>query len=196
MKKVFVVLGLFVLSSSAFSQEDFVSQQQGKLFGIIEGGLLVGNSDNVDNAPFIFHSSLNYAILRNLSAGVGVGVEFYQDTHLPVSANLMYQLGKSGSVIPFAKFEAGYQIPLDTKMERSYYYYYDYYSPDTRKMDAKGGLLLNPSIGIIIQCKNDIGIVLSAGYRHQQLEYVAKEDKDFSQLVEYNRLSLKLGLIF
>jgi hypothetical protein len=176
-----------------------------RLVGFTEGGVLAGNQDNQNAAPFIFHSSLNYAFSQCLWAGLGAGVEFMKETHLPLTANVLFSFGRKASIRPFVRFLAGYQIALESKTAGnpvpSYpvgYYYYPssgYYSPAySGKMEARGGWLMNPSAGVIFYTKQKVGIALSAGYRHQTLHYTGTDDYRIE--VEQNRLSLTLGLIF
>jgi hypothetical protein len=61
-------------------------------------------------------------------------------------------------------------------------------------LDAKGGFMANPSVGVIIYTKPGLGISLAAGYRYQKLNYTGPDDYDLH--IEYNRLSLTLGIIF
>jgi hypothetical protein len=135
-----------------------------------------------------------------LSAGVGVGVEFLDETNLPVTANLLYQFGDKKVITPFVRLQAGYQVPLESKMMiGSYYvplwssYILEYYYRQD-KMDAKGGFMANPSVGVIYYTQSGLGISLAAGYRYQKLNYKGTDDYDLH--IEYNRLSLTLGIIF
>jgi hypothetical protein len=202
MKKTLLLAGIFLCTAvfMAFSQRP---SETGKLVSYTRGGVLAGNPDNEHDAPFIFHSSLNYAFHKNLSAGLGVGVEFLKETCLPVTANLLYQLGDKKVITPFVMLEAGYQIPLESKITSNDIYYYVspvssywpgdyYYWPE--KLDAQGGWMLNPSVGVVFYTSSGLGISLAAGYRYQKLNY--KGTDDYKLFVEYNRLSLTLGIIF
>jgi hypothetical protein len=202
MKKSFILTGIFLCTFvfTVFSQR---ASETGKLISFTQGGVLAGNSDNENSAPFIFHSSLNYAFHKNLSAGLGVGVEFLNETYLPVTANLLYQFGDKKVVTPFVMLQAGYQVPLESKtmIDGSYYiplsssFMPDYgYYYRSEKLDAKGGFMANPSVGVIIYTKPGLGISLAAGYRYQKLNYKGADDYDLH--IEYNRLSLTLGIIF
>jgi hypothetical protein len=166
-----------------------------------EIGVLTGNPDNEEATPFIFQSSLNYAFHKHLSAGLGIGFDFLTETHMPLTANLLYQLGGKRTVAPFIRLQGGYQVPLESKTFNTEVYpvYYDVssfypYYPTRTKLDARGGFMANPSIGLVVYTKAGMGISLAAGYRYQQLNY--KGDKDYELHVEYNRLSLTLGIIF
>ncbi|MDR1407433.1 MAG: hypothetical protein LBJ23_05230 [Tannerella sp.] len=186
------ILLCFGLTAAVHAQEDGTERRPGRLVSFTEAGVLAGNSDNVNGAPFIFHSSLNYVILDRLSAGLGAGVEFLKETHLPVTANVLYQFRRKAPVCPFVRFQTGYLIALESKMSSAPVFYNVYYPPE--EMEAKGGWLFTPAAGVIFYTKQRTGIVLSAGYRHQTLRYEGKDDRLLH--VEYNRLLLTLGLIF
>lgn len=197
-------LWLFVFASFSQEQSNNAGRKPVKLFSFTEIGVLPASSDNQNKAPFIFHSSLNYTFFRNLSAGVGAGIEFYEETHLPVTANLMYRF-EHKKIAPFVVFQAGYQIPLEGKRTSNYkghiynmWQSLSSYWPDSdyslNPLSAKGGLMLNPSVGAIFYTESGLGITFSAGYRYQKLHY--KGNDNYKLDIEYNRLSLKLGLIF
>jgi len=201
MKKtlLFTAILLFTTVLLSFSQQP---PGKGKFFNLTEGGVLVGNSDEVKKAPFVFHSSMNYGFYKNFSAGAGAGVEFLQETYLPVTANIMYQFRKENSVFPFIRFRAGYHIALESATAMDLYnyypsyssssYYYPYYSVE--KLDAKGGWMFDPSIGLVIYAKSGYGISLAAGYRYQKLKYTYEDN--YILWKEYNRLILTLGITF
>jgi hypothetical protein len=197
---VFIVLthaqGITGSEKTGNENNDVFLRKTGKLISFTQGGVLAGNSDNTNHAPFAVNTSLNYALNRNISAGVGVGVEFFHETHLPVTGNILYQFGKK-RLVPFVMLQAGYQMPLESKLSEARNYYWDalssaYYPP--RKLDAKGGFMANPSVGVIYYTKYGFGWSLAAGYRYQQLNYTGEDD--YEMQIEYNRLSLQIGFIF
>ena len=207
MKKSFILTGILLCTTVllSFSQQ---ASGKGKIISYTEGGVLIGNSENENNAPFIFHSSLNYALCKNLSAGIGVGAEFLKETYLPVTANVLFQFRKNKAIFPFVKLQAGYQVALESTTvldNYNYYYllsssslassYYPYpYYLSGEKLKAQGGWMVNPSAGIIVYTPTGLGFSLAAGYRHQKLNYSGKDDYAFQ--VEYNRLSLTFGITF
>ncbi|MDH6304951.1 hypothetical protein M2459_001688 [Parabacteroides sp. PF5-5] len=186
------------VSENGHEKSDVFLRKTGKLISFTQGGVLLGNSDNTNSAPFILNTSLNYAFTRNISAGVGVGVEFFRETHLPVTGNILYQFGDK-RLVPFVMLQAGYQIALESKLtdDRRYYIPYDsylsYYYPQY-ELDAKGGFMANPSVGIIYYTKQGVGLSLALGYRYQKLNYTGEDD--YKMHIEYNRLSLQFGIIF
>lgn len=200
MKKSIILTGIFLYTAVflSFSQS---TPGKGKFTNFTEGGLLIGNSQDTKHAPFIFHSSMNYGLNKNVSAGMGVGVEFLQETYLPVMANVMYQFRKDKAVFPFIRLQGGYQVALESASfsNISYYYPYSYldyvsYYQSSTKLDAKGGWMLDPSVGIIVYTRAGLGFTLAAGYRYQKLKYTG--DNEYILWTEYNRLTLSLGITF
>jgi hypothetical protein len=134
------------------------------------------------------------------TAGVGVGVEFFNETYLPVVADFRYYIRDHGP-LPFVALQAGYSIPLGGHYtQQNYYYGYSDYMPITynpptsQDMSARGGFLINPSVGIQAQLNENLALVFSAGYRYMRHNY--GKDENYKLEVEYNRLSLKVGLLF
>jgi hypothetical protein len=173
-----------------------------RIFSLSEIGILAGNPDNSQSAPLTMGSSLNYTFWKNLSAGAGVGVEFLKETYLPASVNLMYRL-RDTRFSPYAILQAGYQIPIEDSRTLYYNVVPDYISSrviwpgpwpiSQTPMTAKGGFLLNPAIGFINYSRSGYGFSMSVGYRFHRLRYSG--DYDYNLDVDFNRLSLKLGLI-
>lgn len=164
-----------------------------------EIGLLIGNSENSQTAPLSFTGSVNYAATPQFSAGLGFGVEFYKESYLPVFLNLEYKI-RDSYFTPYFFLKGGYQIPL----EEGGAVYYDYYSLSSSiwpgsyyaqdKLKAKGGIMLNPGIGIMRMFSSNIGMSVAFGYQFHRLHY--KADKDYALDIDYNRLSVKIGIIF
>jgi hypothetical protein len=197
---LFVLLSLLICGMAFPQGKELRALDTGRFNVHAEGGMLIGNPDGEDSAPFVFHSYMNYTFVRNLSFGIGTGVEFMRETHLPVMFNAMYRF-RSKNVAPFTSFQAGYLLPLES---RKYYHiaYYDNYSyPNPGELKAKGGLMANYSIGIIIRLTDDLGMTIAAGYRHHRLKYSANVEDDHYALdlvrtTDYNRFSLTVGLLF
>jgi hypothetical protein len=144
-KSVFLIIlaiACRLVSAASFAQRPDTVR---KLISYIEGRKLYGNPDNANEAPFIFHSSLNYAFHKNLSAGIGVGVEFLKESYLPVTANVLYQFGDKKIITPFVRLQAGYPAPLESNTLIPG----EYYSIENR-LDSRGGFMANPSVGIIV----------------------------------------------
>ncbi len=169
------------------------------IFFHTEIGLLAGNSENSQPAPFSFTGSLNYVVTDNLSAGLGAGIEFLKESYMPLFVNAEYKLRNSYST-PYLFLQAGYEVPL----EDSRAIYYDVYpmwssiwpGPDyyNETLNPKGGILLNPGIGYMQMFSPGFGMSFAFGYRFHRLHY--KGENDYGLNIDYNRLSIKIGFIF
>jgi len=168
-------------------------------FNLTELGVLAGNSNSVNKSPLTVMNISSWKFPGNFSTGIGVGVEFFNETYLPVVADLRYYIRDHGP-IPFVSLQAGYSIPLGgSYSQQNYYYGYNdympiYNPPITQDMSARGGFLVNPAIGIQTQLNENLALVFSAGYRYMRYNY-GKHD-NYKLEVDYNRLSLKVGLLF
>ncbi len=165
-----------------------------------EIGLLIGNSENSQSAPLSFTSSLNYNINPNFSAGLGVGLEFLKESYLPVYVNLEYKFRNSASS-PYLFLKGGYQVPLEesrTVYNNDYYPVWNNFWPgpdySQEKMNAQGGILINPGIGYQQMFSSGFGMSFAFGYQFHRLKY--KGEKDYGLDIDYNRLTIKLGIIF
>lgn len=189
-------------AAAVIQDKSMTTQVQPKWFNLTELGVLAGNNDNSQPAPLVFGTSFNRRLTKNLSAGAGVGAEFLKETYMPVTANVIYKLRDSGFT-PFAMLQAGYQVPIEDSRTAYYKVVPDYISsdiwwpgqwPNTQSdLKAKGGFLVNPSFGLMKQSRQGTGWSLSFGYRFHRLKYTASDDYRLD--VDFNRLSVKLGII-
>lgn len=164
-----------------------------------EIGVLAGNADNSQAAPFSFSTSLNFPVYSNLSLGAGIGFEFLKETYLPAFINLEYKIRNSYST-PFLFLKTGYQVPLE-KSNRVYYDVYpawssvwpqpDYYNDNLK---AKGGIMVNPGVGYQWMFSPGFGMSFAFGYQFHRLHF--KGENDYQLDIDYNRLTIKLGIIF
>ena len=175
------------------------NESQSQLFYRTEIGFLAGNSENSQSAPFSFQASGNYNFTPHISAGAGFGAEFLKETYLPVFANFEYKFYDSYST-PYLFVKAGYQIAI----EESRSVYYDVYPVwssfipwgeyPNNNMDAKGGIMINPGVGYQRFFSSGLGMSLAFGYQFHRLHY--KGENDYALDIDYNRLSIKIGIIF
>jgi len=159
-------------------------------------GVIAGSSGNDKDAPFVFNASFNYRFLKQCYAGAGLGVEFWNESYLPLSVNVQYLL-RDTRFTPFVSLQGGYLIALgDAAISNPYYYSYSSYwpNPNDSELDAEGGIMINPSFGIRNMVNPNFGWSFSFGYRYHQLNYSG--EKDYSTEYNFNRLTLKVGIIF
>lgn len=183
------------ISNKATGIDDF--RTPSRILSLTEVGVLAGNSKNERSAPLSVNTSVNYLFHNNLSAGLGVGVDFLNETYLPVSANVIYKFLKS-NITPYAMLQGGYMINIDNSEMYVYNYYYDYSSTwhpgYSTKIEPKGGWFANPAVGLMICSRQGYGFSFALGYRYHKLKYLG--DNDYKLIVDYNRLSIKVGIIF
>ena len=167
-----------------------------------EIGVLTGNSEDSQSAPFSFSSMLNYTILSKLSVGAGIGLEFLKETYLPAFINVEYKMRNSYST-PYVFLKSGYEVPLEDanpvynySIQPLYYDYmpWPYPNYNNQNLDAKGGFMINPGIGYQRMFSPGFGMSFAFGYQFHRLVY--KGESDYRLDIDYNRLTLKLGVIF
>ena len=166
-------------------------------FNLTEMGILVGNSNNKYGSPFSMMNISGWQFKDHFSIGAGAGIEFFSETYLPVVADFRYYLKHQG-LNPFFGFQGGYSFSLD-KPDKQYVYGYSanyYISPAVQslEMKAKGGFLVNPFVGFSSPVGENLALTFSAGYRIMRQRYT-REDNYLID-IDYNRLSLKIGLMF
>lgn len=173
-------------------------------FNLTELGVLASTTDNRNAAPFIFSTSVNRKIYRNLSAGIGIGAELLNETYMPVTANFTYRL-RDSHITPFMTLQAGYQIPVEdarTIYNQVVPYYYStsslaiypgYWPNYSSTLKAKGGLLVNPSFGMLIQSWQGLSLGFTFGYRFHRLHYTG--ENNYGLDVDFSRLSVKLAFL-
>lgn len=162
-------------------------------------GVLVGNSANSHDAPFSFMTSINYRLMDKLYLGAGLGADFLEESYMPAFGQIQYKFRET-RFTPFVNLQAGYMVPLEDGNHLQYTNYYPYnssYYPgqqNTSKLNAEGGLYINPSIGFQFFSSENFGWFFSFGYRHHQLNFSGENAYKLES--NYSRLSLKLGFIF
>ncbi len=175
------------------------TEQSMDYFFDTSAGVLVGNSGNNQSAPFSFMTAFNYKISQNWYAGLGLGAEFLEETYMPAFAQFQYKF-RDARFTPFLNILAGYQIAVEDGSRNQLINNYDYvssYWPGPQasdRLDAKGGFLINPSIGFQRYTSENFGWFFAFGYRHHQLNYTG--NNDYKLETNFSRLSLKIGFIF
>jgi len=191
-----------VTSNKAQLDKTFEEQSLNSPFLLrTEIGVLAGNSGNSQSAPFSFSSALNYTIIPKISVGAGIGLEFLKETYLPAFVNFEFKLRNSWST-PYVFLKTGYEVPLEESNDIYGYvqpYYYDYMPwpyPGNydQNLDTKGGFMINPGIGYQRMFSSGFGMSFAFGYQFHRLSY--KGENDYQLDIDYNRLTIKLGVIF
>jgi hypothetical protein len=177
----------------------FVTNKSMNYFFDTSLGVLIGNSANTHNAPFSFMASMNYKLIDRLYLGAGLGAEFLEESYMPSFGQVHYKFRES-RFTPFVNLQVGYMVPLEDGNRTQYSNYYpvtyDYYPgpQGNQKLNADGGMFINPSLGFQYLSSENFGWFFSFGYRHHQLNYSG--DNAYQLESNYSRLTLKIGFIF
>jgi len=176
------------------------SLSESRFFYRTELGVLAGNADNSQSAPFSLTGSANYRINSNISLGLGLGLEFFNESYMPVFANFEYNFRESSSS-PYLFLKVGFQVPLEES--NAIYYdvypvYYDYMpwpgNYGQQGYDTQGGFLINPGLGYQQMFTPGFGMNFAVGYQFHRLNYDG--ENDYSLDIDYNRMTIKIGIIF
>ena len=171
----------------------------GRIVDEAEGLVLAGKAMNgkflLDKIPRIKPD----IILLDLEMPEMNGIEFLKETYMPAFLNVEYRLRDSHST-PYVFLQTGYQVAI----EESRTVYYDVYpawssvwpGPDygQENLNAKGGILINPGIGYLQMFSPNFGMSFAFAYRFHKLHYAG--EKDYGLDIDYNRLAVKIGIIF
>lgn len=114
------------------------------------GRVKYGNYDfeNIDYS-FGFRTVNGFQLNEHLSLGIGIGIDKYKNvTLLPITFDARATILK-GKVSPVFTMNAGYAVGLD---------------------DVKGGIVINPQIGIKTYISNNVAYVFNIGYKLQRQE--------------------------
>lgn len=167
------------------------------LFNVTSIGVLSGSSQNRQVAPFSFQSLMFYQFDEHIAAGAGLGIDFLEETYIPIVADLRYYL-RGTRFSPFIFAQAGYSLPTDKSAGQQIIY--DHYSiwpypyPQPEDVEPQGGFLMNPGFGIRHMFHNDFGMEISFSYRYQRLNYQYNTSTRLE--IDYSRLNIRIGILF
>ena len=65
---------------------------------------------------------------------------------------------------------------------------------NTGPLDPRGGILVNPGVGYSHMFSPGFGMSLGFGYQYHRLNY--KDEEDYGLDIDFNRLTIKIGIIF
>jgi len=166
-------------------------------------GILPGNPYNEQVAPAVFAATFNRQVYKNISAGIGSGLEFYNDaTFIPLYANLEYRF-RNTRFSPVVFMKTGYLFAANETVTTGGDYpvmprYNDYVMPPPgngpQELEPHGGFMVNPGVGMNIMVSNGFGFFLGFGYRYHKLSF--EGSNEYSLSYNYNRLSIDIGIIF
>jgi len=192
MKKIAYLCWLFAVTAANAQTGKglrFVNHTEfGGLFGRVKyGNPYTGNQEQVDSKTSLTIQTFNGLQLnRRLSAGVTLGMDWYKAALLnPIAGGVRYDLAGRKNVQLFGTLDAGYAFA--------------WFHDDSEGFDTKGGLMVNPGLGIKVGKPGSAAFTLALTYKRQEAHVTKAPLWDQKERFEdrvYNRLVLRLGISF
>ncbi|MDQ1087069.1 MULTISPECIES: hypothetical protein [unclassified Siphonobacter] len=181
-----LLLAMLCLSGFCYGQ---VNQKKGYTntseMGVLLGQVGPNNSSPVSKTSFTASSFNGYRLMHWLAAGITVGLDSYKgNLMVPISLGLRGDILKNKTVTPFYALDIGKGM---TWLAR-----------DPSLDFKRGGLHLNPAIGLRFATNSGTAITWSVGYKRQILEsgrYFGEDQGTYYDYA-YNRISIKMGMSF
>lgn len=148
-----------------------------------------GGQEQVENKISLTINTFNgVQVCPRLAVGGVVAVDWYSAAlMMPVGMGLRYDLAKPNdkNVHVFVSADAGYGL--------------NWLNKSSTNNDVKGGLMLNPGIGMRLGKPGKGAFVLSLSYKRQAVQ--AQKPLQFNDISRdesrvYNRLAVRLGVMF
>lgn len=166
-------------------------------FNITSLGFMFGNNGWLRINPGLYTIN-GYQWNEHVMTGLGVGVEYMEGAgKLPITANLQYNILKGGST-PFAEAFAGYSISGKSNN------FVNWWGEDMNSRNW-GGFTSGAAFGFRAFTGQNVGIIMSGGYRFQMLKSRYTEafwngndvfTHEVTQNSFHNRFTIRFGLIF
>lgn len=120
---------------------------------------------------------VGYQINNHFSAGLGIGIEAFHISMMPLFADARYYF-LNDRFTPFINLKAGYAFPLENQKDYN------------RNVDlkSKGGLMGGIELGYIKSLSNSTKFTFSLGYRYQRIVQTGQMD-------QYNYFPMPVGTI-
>lgn len=134
-------------------------------------------------------ASFGYQFNEKWSAGLGTGLEQYDDNgYLPLFAEGRFDL-LDNKVTPFATIQAGYTLPI-----------YNEFNQDEERV-YKGGVLAGANIGVRTYFSDKSGFTFSVGYKFQETSrsndwWWGGGSSKSTVVNQYHSLEIRIGFLF
>lgn len=134
------------------------------------------------------HTVFGYQFNRWLGVGAGTGVDAYSFDRDEVLIPVFLEVrgyATSAKTAPFYSLNAGYGFAFKNE--------------DQFVVDAEGGLMIHPAIGLRFGADPDVNVIFDIGYRFQWATY--QRELEFSGIrerreINFRRVALRFGLLF
>lgn len=178
-----------IANAQTVQRTRFVNHTEfGGLFGRVKYGYSdVGNSEQVDNKASLTVQTFNGLQLgRKLSVGVTLGMDWYKAALLnPIAGGVRYDLLGRRNVKLYGTVDAGYAFA--------------WFHDDPDNFDTRGGVMLNPGLGLKVGKPEAAAFTVAISYKRQEAHVTKPPLWNQAERFEdriYNRLALRLGISF
>jgi hypothetical protein len=159
----------------------------GGLFGRVSYVYEVGGPVQVENRTSLSLQTFNgYRLTDRLTTGISTGMDWYSAALLaPVAVGMRYDVIGKATARLFLTADAGYGLSVFHK--------------DTDGYRTRGGMMLNPGVGLRLGKPDAHAFTLTFSYKHQRATVEKPPIWDQVERTEaraYNRLSVRLGVWF
>lgn len=191
--KTIAFIILVLTGAASYAQKPrgvrFVNHTEfGGLFGRVKyPNPYAGNADQVDSKTSLTIQTFNGALIHEkLSLGATLGMDWYKTALLnPIAGGVRYDFVQEKNVRLFGTLDAGYAFA--------------WFHDDPGGADTKGGLMLNPGVGMKVGKPGVAAFTIALTYKRQEAHITKVPLWDQRERFEdrvYNRLALRLGISF
>ena len=158
----------------------------GGLFGRVKFNF--GNSESQVDSKLsaTIQTFSGFQLTRRLATGLTVGMDWYKTALVnPLAAGIRYDLTAKGPARLFATLDAGYGAT--------------WLHQDSDGYNTKGGMMLNPGIGLKYGKPGSSAFTISLSYKRQEVKVNKPLFSGQTYRQEervYNRMALRLGMTF
>lgn len=192
-RTILVGIGLLVCLPGFAQQKDRFTKryvnhtEAGVLLGRVNygGGMGVsGTSENKVSITAQVYQGIQFS--KPFSAGVSVGMDWYKAALInPIALGVRYDLTRGSSARLYASADAGYGFA--------------WFHSDAEGFKTKGGLMVNPGIGMKYGKPDGAAFTIGLSWRRQEVEVTKplqwQQIERYEERV-YNRLALRVGMSF
>lgn len=177
-----------ITSVDRYKAQRKIEPSKSGFYSLTDIGAIAGRSTYGSGVAASLQTVAGYRFNERWSVGAGAGLENYQIGLAPIFAEgRCYLLKRNFS--PFLALQGGYAFPINN------------YKNHLGEWTHKGGITANASVGIRNYLSNNVALVISTGFRHQQSATTTtywwfNEGDSATTKYIYNRVVFRIGILF
>lgn len=199
---------------AAFSQSDirFENRKTTGYFNTTQVSMLMGNRKISERANYNYLGLYKLQVApsvtmtngvmlnENWAAGVGLGIEIFDQNLFPVFADIRYTV-RDHNISPFFAIKMGHAYS-DLKKKHHDDLYVDFapYYANNAWLRHYGGFMMSTEMGVKFPLSENADLLFTAAYRHQKTRSVISQDfgqrNRWKHQTSMNRLSLGVAIMF